>query len=401
MRILLICNLYDKNHVIRILVKNNIAQFENIIHVPNFEAAYDFIDKMLILRQGHIDLIITADKMMNNPFDIHLVDQIRYSSEEYSNTNFKVKSLPVILYDREITSSDYFQYGFNARIERHEYDNQQHLADSIRSIVKSGRSAILDDLDLLRIDSEELQNGYLPVLDPYYLLRIKPDPYYWASRTKILSESFIKTPRLLDYDWFLDNKVDWEKEIDRYEDIIKNLACYNRVNSEKRVLHALYNKALWLLRLDVFHKPVYEPALVKNGAEYEEPDYVLPSSLPGYISTNILEVKPHLFPILHRRKRKPGFKRNFQDAMEQVADYQRYVRKEKGRRELDKLVNYESSKLSFTLLASNDKEKEINLKRIEELQRGQFPKIKTETHNDRLRAVIAYFERNQRLHVLN
>lgn len=402
MRILMICDARDRESLAKILVKEQAAVRENILHVPNFEKANEFRLNQLEIGQGHVDLIIIADQIIGNNYHVHLVDEIRAAhGDEYSCHNFKMNQLPIILYGREIQSSDHFQHGFNGFIEKHDYDNQRQLINTVQSVVKEARAGILDDLDMLKIDRERLQNGFLPATDAHYTLKIRPEASGWAAWTKILSESFIRQPRRLDYDWLVDNRLDWEMTIDRYMDIIQNLARYDKVNSEKRVLHSLYNQALWLLRLDVFGIPYYEPGLMKSASNYEEPDYVLPSSMPGFIPTNILEIKPHLLPILQCRKRKPGFKRNFQDAMIQISDYERHVRKGMGRKELNRLVDYKTSKLSFTLLASNDKEQEMNLRRIEELRHDHYPKITTETHNDRLRAAIAYYERNQRLHVLN
>ena len=90
----------------------------------------------------------------------------------------------------------------------------------------------------------------------------------------------------------------------------------------------------------------------------------------------------------------------YEDAMVQVSDCERHTRTKRGRSELNKVVDYRSSNLTFTLLASNDKEMEFNLRRIEELCRDHYPKIKAETHDERLRQAIQYFERSEHLNIL-
>ncbi|MEI9808328.1 MAG: hypothetical protein WDO16_10925 [Bacteroidota bacterium] len=393
MRILVICNPHEKNNISNVLVKHNVAVGENIIFVSNFEQARDFIINHLVTSHQHIDLIITADKLINNDFDLHLVDWIRYRSMDYSEKNFKVSALPVILYDKEIRSSDYYQYGFDAMVEKNSNDNHRHFLSVIQSVVKNFRSKILDDLDLLKIELEDLQANPFVNLDLYYLLKIKTDPRHWASRTKILSQDFIKNPRRLRYDWLENNKTQMEQDIDRYQDILKNLLRYNRVDSEKKVLHRLYNEAQWILQQDLYKKPIYEPALMKNESQYEEPDYLLPSAFPGIIPTNITEVKPHLFRVLHERDRKPGFRQQYDDSLTQISDYERLARTRKGRKQIDELVDYETTKLSFTLLASNGREMEKNQKRVEELRRDHYPKVKLESHDDKLQQAIAFYER--------
>src|ERR1700680_3459311 len=149
MRILIICDQRHKYHLEKTLVNNNVADELNIPFVPNFEKAYEFLNNQVFNTQGHIDLIITADKISNNPYDMHLVDRIRYMDDEYSGNNFKINQIPVILYEKEIVNSDYYNYNFNARVTRTESDDQNHLINTINSIVKNARSGIRDDLDLL------------------------------------------------------------------------------------------------------------------------------------------------------------------------------------------------------------------------------------------------------------
>jgi hypothetical protein len=399
MRLLYVGDRMQHEKLRRILIRENVAVRDNLLQVDNFEKASDFVINGLYNRQGHIDGIIMAENIEDNPYHTHLVDAIRTSALDYSRHNFKVSSIPIILYDEGVRNNNSRRFGFDTWIEQHEYDDQTLLVERIRSTIKESRAGVLEDLDLLRLKRSRLQAGFF-VPDTHYLLKIKPNAGYWASCTRILSEHFIRQPRRLDYDWIDENREVWEKAIDRYGDILTNLTRYNRVNSEKRVLHVLYNDHQWLLRLDVFGTPIYEPALMKNGTGYEEPDYVLPSSLPGYIPTNITEIKPHLLPMLTRDKRKPMLMKKYERALVQVSDYERHIRTKRGRSELNKVVDYRSSNLTFTLLASNDKEMEFNLRRIEELCRDHYPKIKAETHDERLRKAIQYFERNELLNIL-
>src|SRR5258705_333097 len=103
------------------------------------------------------------------------------------------------------------------------FSNKQHI-----DLIITGDKLINNNLN---IDFELLQKGYYHILNPYYHLKIKSDPKYWASRTAILSENFINSPRILNYNWLEDNLIEMEQHIDRYEDIIKNLTRYNKVNS--------------------------------------------------------------------------------------------------------------------------------------------------------------------------
>src|SRR5688572_25581396 len=114
MRILGIFNSYDQDFLRNILLKHNVAASENIILVSNFEQAQDFIINHLVNHLQHIDLVITADKLDNNHFHQHLIDWIRYSRLNYSAKNFKLKSLPTILYDNEVHSTDSYWHHFDA-----------------------------------------------------------------------------------------------------------------------------------------------------------------------------------------------------------------------------------------------------------------------------------------------
>jgi|SRR5579863_7582982 len=399
MRILTICDNKDKIFLESVLVRNNVAEQVNIIHRPNFEKAYEFLDNQLFENQGHIDLIITADKIANNHNDNHLVDRIRRMDEEYSARNFKIKKIPVILHEKDIFTSDNYQYGFSARVAKNDSDNQNKLVDAIYSVVKTARCRILDDLDLLGLDFIRLQSDIHIGLEEYYLMKIKSDPYHWAGRTQILSASFIRNPHMLDYDWLKNNSTVWAQDIESYEKIIRELLHYDRHQSEKNILHKFYNRAKWVLKLDKYNKLHYEPPFMKNDREYEEPDFVLSSAMPGIIPTNITEVKPHILPILQRRKRKPGFKQDFSAAMIQVSDYERHFRKAQGRQQLEELVRYPVRNISYNLLASNDEELKWNEHRVYELNRDHYPKIKIQTHDEKLRDAIRYFDRSQPLNM--
>ena len=393
MRILIICNNKQEEEKIKnILTKNNIACTENLIFEYSFENANWVIQKHLVFGNGHIDLLIITN---NVPFENgkqHLVDQIRWSHQEYSNSNFKLCSLPIIYYGSDIRTTDFIRYGYNALVAASMNDDHSSLLKSIRSVVQKFRCSLFDDLELLRIHYSDLQAGLSVDFDPYYMLRIQPDPEYWESKTVILSKQFIKKPKRLNYDWLKKNSSLIEYSIDRYTTILKSVDKYDRKNSEKSIFHQLFNECPWLLQMDLYKTPIYEPALMKSKMTYEEPDYVLPSGLPGLIANNITEVKLPTLELLHKRRRKPGLKMVAHDAFGQLAEYKRYVSKNRGKKHLQQLV-VNKGRTSFTLLASNEEEKSKNSNRLKELLDDHYKNLKLITHQEKLQEAIDYFER--------
>ena len=362
MKTVVIENSGNKSFIPEVLSKHNIVTPENIFFFKNFSEVENFAVKHLGHDKKHVDLIITADKIPGNEFGTHLIDWLRNIDLNYSNKNFKLNSLPVILYDKEVRSSDYVHRRFDAVAEKSANDNHNEIINTIKSVVKSARLKVFDDLDLLGIDVEALQNSHWGGPDIHYNSRAKNDPKDWASKTKVLSEDYITRPRKLLYAWMFDEREQMELDIDQYQKILTDLKKYNKVDSERNVLHSLYNKALWILQLDLYNKPIYEPLLRKNKNRFEKPDYVLPSSFPHYIPTNVTEVKPHLLRMIERRKRKPNFLKPFSDALIQLCDYNRFLTKKVGRKQLDAILDYKSLlKIDYTLLASNDDEKYKNL----------------------------------------
>lgn len=392
MRLLVVCTYREKERIRDILVKNNIACMQNVIFVHDFEKAQDFLDQQLIQNNGHIDVMIVSGSVHHARENTHMVDRLRYSYASYSDKNFKLKVLPAIYYAKEIRQTDYYEYGFDARVEMASNDNHSGLLKTIKSLTKGFREKLYDDLELLRIELDKLQSGQIFEFDPYYYLKIKPDPIHWAARTSLLSKDFIRHPRPLKYDWLIHNASRIEASLDRYEEILKTITTYNRKDSEKSILHRLFNEAPWLLQTDVYRKPIYEPNLMKHGAEFEEPDYILPSGFPGIIPNNVTEVKLPTLPLLQKRHRKPRLKSDALDALFQLGYYRRHVNKNGGREQVADLVQNRGA-INYTLLASNEDEREKNHKLLQEFLEEHFKGLKLVTHHEKLQDAIRYYER--------
>lgn len=394
MRILVVCVRSEKERIRQILVKTNVAAHANILFAYSFDGAKSFIERHLVQEGCHLDLLIVSGTIELDAGSVHLVDWLRNAETSYSRKTFKVASLPIIFYGREIRYSDYYEYGYNARVRMNLNDRHDQLVQSTRSVVKGFREGLWEDLDLLRLNFDELQGGFLASLDPYYLIRIKSDPAYWASRTMILCEEFIRTPHPLDYPWLQDDTQAMEFDIEDYEGVLRDIKRYNRAQSEKTVFHRLYNRAPWLLQLDLFCKPIYEAQLMKNSREFEEPDYILPSGAPGLIPNNITEVKLPTLALLHKRRRKPGLKSGASDALIQLGDYRRHLRKKAGKEQLAELVK-NSGPVNYTLLASNDDERYTNEKRLKDILEDHYAGLRLVTHHEKLEEAVRYYERKK------
>lgn len=141
MRLIIVYDSIRKDKLINILVRNNLAERENIIHHLTFEKAIDFFTKDLIDSKGHIDGLIVGYRFTKNDYDVHLADWLRTSPFEYSDDNFKQRSIPIILFDAEIHSSDLFyrnQYNtpFDSVVEWGNSNVQNEITEAIKSCVR-------------------------------------------------------------------------------------------------------------------------------------------------------------------------------------------------------------------------------------------------------------------------
>ncbi len=402
MRLIIVYDQIRKDTLINILVRNNLAERENIIHFPTFEKAIEFFTNDLIDSSGHIDGLIVGYRYSKNDYDKHLADWLRISPFEYSSGNFKQCSIPIILFDKDIHSSDLFyrnQYNtpFDSIVEWGNSNVQGDITEAIQSCIRGFRNSILDDLDMLELKKEEIESPFYYNRSLRYLFRFAKDSRYWASRTKVLSNTFIENPRYLNYDWFSSPLERFSSAIDEYHSLIGKDKKFNRKNSEKKIFHNFFKENQWALTRDVFKSSLHEPELKINRRHFEEPDYLLTSELPNFIPTNVFEVKLPTLQILHSRKRKPLFKSEFNDAAGQVGYYKRYFRSPKNRNAIEEALKYKTNLFSFTLLGSNDDELNKNAELVKELMGDMYKNITHYTHQKYAELLERFFERLESL----
>src|SRR5690606_38951595 len=134
-------------------------------------------------------------------------------ASSYSRNNFRISSIPLILYSnnetREIIKID----GFNAVIKKNNVGDHTYFIKQIEYQIKNWRKNLLEDLEILQILDMDLNNFHLTShYKTFYKNNIANNSLnYFALKTKIVSEEFIKLPTSLYYDWIILQKENIER----------------------------------------------------------------------------------------------------------------------------------------------------------------------------------------------
>ncbi len=327
MRILVVGNDVYQDAVANIITKSKFTCRENIIPLLNIEKAEYFILNNLMNEGKHIDLIIVDDDITYNRFHKNLCDWIRsIEVGSYSKGNFRISSIPIMLLKENDVKENTFETGFNNKynvvlsLKKNGYDGKIKYYG--QKVVKEFREDILTDLDTLNIKVDNVrENSKLNLGWDYN--KFTNNSLYYLSRTKVLSQEFIKSPKHLDYPWLSNqNLIEIEQSLDQYEKIIKRLKFNGRA-FERRVLHAFYNKFKHFLLRDTYEKLIYDKRFViSSTSHYHIPDFILTSPFPEFLKTSISEIKRHNIFFQYLPKQHKNFTSYFQNALNQSSNYE-------------------------------------------------------------------------------
>ena len=376
------------------------------IFCKSFESSRDFIVTHLESGKLPIDLIITNDSR-DTDNDILKANQLSFFKNtlttSYSKSNFRISSIPMILYSEAEEKSFEFQSSYNAIVKKNEYGEHSHFIRECERTIKDWRKLLYSDLETLEVKLEQLPNFInSDFFKRDYLRRIsKNADHYFANKTKVVSTEFIKCPIVLNYDWLILDNKQIEESILKYIDTYKNHIKYDRKNGERAILHEFFKSHRTILLRDTYSDMKYELNLNElKSKDSEECDFILKTEYPDFLNTTFFEVKKEDVTFyVKKNSKRPQFSHDFFSHLKQVWGYKEFTKKPINKIELNSKLEYSTNNFDFILLAGRFEEKEEMRELFEPEIKRMFDGIKVITYDELEDVNINYLEKFNRLKI--
>ncbi len=387
--------------------------FGNFGYEPNeliFCFSYDetksFLEKYLEKQKKHIDLIITN-------YSANLSDDILKSSElsflknnmftSFSNDNFRISSIPMILYSNNETGIMRFNTGYNAIMKKNTFGSHDHFINECEKCIGKWRESVFIDLDNLGLKGLNLLN-FVQTRDfkYYYEKNIsKNASNYFSNRTTTLSLEFITYPTQLKYDWVILNSSDIVKALSKYIDTYKNHVKYDKYNNERTILHRFFNENKLILLRDVYSDLAYEKNLYDiNARTSEECDFILKTDYPDFLKTTFLEIKKENATFyVNKKTKRPQISSKFMSQLEQIWRYKEYVENPINELEFLNKLDYKTLNINYILLAGRLEEKEEMKEKFEKDLGRMYKGITVITYEELEEININYLDKFSRINI--
>lgn len=336
-----------------------------LIFFTSYERTKEFIKTHLEKNKLHIDLIITNESKDSGNDILKANELLFYKNNlncSFSKSNFRISSIPIILYSKKDTKSLRFINGFNSIIKKNENGNHDFFLRECERTIKEWRKMLFTDLDNLGIGLKNLHNFCSSrYYKNYYQQNIQRNAEaHFINRTKILSVEFIKAPISLNYDWIRLKNREIEEAILRFIDTYKYHIKYDRNNNERTILHNFFNHYKCILLRDAYSDLEHELKLRElNIKQSQICDYILKTEFPDFLSTTFFEVKKEDVKFyINKHKKRPIPSGPFRSHLYQVEGYKEYAENPVHHKELTSKLKYNTNKFNFILLAGRYEEKE-------------------------------------------
>jgi hypothetical protein len=116
-----------------------------LIFCKSFESAKDFITNHLERKKLHIDLIITNDSKESD-LDILKASELHFFKNHlttsYSKRNFRISSIPTILYSKNETRSVKFHTSFSSIIQKNENGEHGYFIRECERVIRDWRKLL-------------------------------------------------------------------------------------------------------------------------------------------------------------------------------------------------------------------------------------------------------------------
>jgi len=401
MKILLIGDKEYRQLTVARLVESKITISENIIQISESSEAKAFFLNNVIgqKKEQHLDLIILNDNLDEN-HPANFCSWLKSIDESYSDSNFRVSSIPIILFKKDIGEQEYLESKYDKVLPVNENEYDDRLILYCKEVTKKWRDSIFEDLETLKIDLEQLKfygSDFNLINSNYKSISDNLDYYY--SITTIMSNEFIQNPKMLNYDWFsLKTREKIEKSLYEYESIIKMTKKFNNRYFEQQVLHKFYNNYPHFLCRDTYENQLHEQRFyISTTSHFHRPDFILTSPFPGYTPTSISEIKRHNIYFQYKPHIHHNFTDYFQNALNQASNYEddftsgknyEYLIDKFGYNFVESSNNLINCKIDL-IIGLDDRMADFTIKKLSK----HFPSINITTHDLLLQQVEDYLQR--------
>ena len=373
---------------------------DEIVVFNNPMTASAILSKYLIEESKHADIIISVDLHPRTYFDPEslyphqkinqtkrLIQFIYNNSEEnYSDSNLKLGSIPIIKICTSKEDISPLEYNYNFFSYCTESQLYRRLRPLVLELIKKVRNGILLDLKKLELTKDSV---FQPIKVNYAL-------YRRDTSTIILSKVFVERQKKLNYYWFELSIDEIEYSINKFMDEITKAKKYSMKN-EKRIHRFLQENPNFLLR-ETYANYYYEKQLYyPDSKSYIEPDFILNPKTQIFASkTEIFEVKLPIEGILKKSKFHQNPYSSFWNYLAQIKDYQDYFKMKEVQDEIVNKLGYLPQEFNYVLLVGSKEQKYENLEILNKRARQfNFEDINILTYEELLEYQIRFAQREK------
>ena len=138
---ILINDFTSEHHVYKNIFSHFGYEENELIFVDSFFKSKEFITQQLETKKLHIDLIITnEDSQFKNILDASQLAFFKNSlNSSYSKNNFRISSIPIILYSNEESKENLKSKRFDSVIQKNKVVNHIYFISEIENQIKKWR----------------------------------------------------------------------------------------------------------------------------------------------------------------------------------------------------------------------------------------------------------------------
>lgn len=404
MRILVNDHLTEEERYRQIFRTHNYEDNE-LIFVHGFQDFKEFIASQLATKQFHIDAIITGYSAFGHGSDILKAQELLYFKNSfigsYSNSNFRIAAIPVILYSESTGLQKRPGRSFDFVVEKNSCGNHDNLVNSVERALIRWRKRLMDDLGTLGLNGRNLTSFQKSAFfKQTYKHNILPkSEVYFAQHTRIVSHEFIKCPSRLIYDWTNLTSAIIEEQIENYYDgVFYPKQPYSRQFSENNIDHPLLIENPIIMLRGNFIDFVHEKGLKQQNRQSKRCDFLLKTDFPEFLPTTFLEVKKKDVNYIIGKKRKDRYlSADMHKYLGQLWLYKKYAEDPRYGKSINNVLGYNTNKYQYNLLAGRIEEKEEFLDILNERLADHYPGLNVLAYEDLGIKAEGYLERFNRI----
>lgn len=338
--------MYDPDGPKNDFLDNIFGKEDYVYCILDSQSFLEYIKDTVIANQLHIDLIITEYYSYGIPVP-EIIDFIRSSDATYSDNNFKLSSIPILIYTRQNPQIDYKNLKVNLTLDKGHRDHRSRLVKNAKTLVVDWRRKIYDDLELLGVgvdyNFDRINMGYA--------VTVKSD------NTFILSKSFLIKQKRLPYLWLKADFFEQEKSLNDLEKLINQYLEYPREKLQRYQWEEQFQQFFKLHPEFLFEKNYNrywsQPKLkIGDTKRSYKPDFIKEPRIGMELSKNweIVDLKLPLMEFMQQTSFHPTFTAKFLKCLKQIKDYKTYFMNDQNKTNIEEVLKFHPKHPKLTLL---------------------------------------------------